>query len=163
MKSWNACASSDLWFCFQNTLRPLSCEGSDRTAVLDTTESEPWSLCFEARGFLWAREESRWVTMVSEIQRASISLCSRRVWGEMVTQSRMRRVCSYVCMYVQYPTLSPIHPPPASTIEPSNSAGELQYLGYLFSSIWLIIPRSIFGMPALRFDYSCTSAWHTEY
>ena len=25
--------------------------------------------------------------------------------------------------------------PPASTIEPSNSAGDLQYLGWLFSSI----------------------------
>jgi len=41
---------------------------------------------------------------------------------------------------------------PASIIEPSNSAEELQYLGWLFSSIWSMIFQSIFSISALRYN-----------
>jgi len=35
-------------------------------------------------------------------------------------------------------------------------------LSWLFSSIWFMISQSIFSMSALCYNYSFTSAWHTE-
>ena len=72
------------------------------------------------------------------------TLCSwywAKQWVNTVPRTKSSRALS-----------NQITTPSASTIEPSNSAGELQYLGWLFSSIWSMIPQSIFSMPALRYN-----------
>ena len=81
-------------------------------------------------------------------------------------------LCSITCQSIWYTVpctksstalLNQIIISSASIIKLSNQAEKLQHLSCLFSSIWFIIFQSIFDMSILRFNDSCTSAWHTEY
>jgi len=68
--------------------------------------------------------------MITDILTAGISVTvqaergrTSRVRGKLASAITVPRIKS------RSRAPQPIHPPPASTIEPSNSAGELQYLG----------------------------------